>query len=76
MLARANGMKENLNVHVDKRLDKFLPPFYSSYGPAERQKIWKKNFKFMFVRHPFERLVSAHRNKFIEIEQLARRNKQ
>ena len=38
--------------------------FYSSYPPEKRQEMLKTYRKFMFVRHPFERLLSAYLEKF------------
>jgi len=42
------------------------------YVPVERmdvnsrREMLRANFKFMFVRHPYERIVSAWRQKFAE----------
>ena len=40
---------------------------FKSYSRSTRVKIWRKSFKFTFVRHPFERLVSAHHDKFLDL---------
>ncbi|XP_071509231.1 carbohydrate sulfotransferase 11-like [Diadema antillarum] len=42
--------------------------FLSSYPPDEQEKILRTYQKFVFVRHPFERLVSVFRNKFEDLE--------
>ena len=36
------------------------------YTPEQRQTILKKYYKFMFVREPLERLISAYRDKCIK----------
>lgn len=36
----------------------------AEYSDAERSHILRTYFKFMFVRHPLTRLLSAYRNKF------------
>ena len=45
-------------MHVFRRL--------SDYKTEEIQHRLKNYMKFMFVRHPFERLLSAYRNKFLQ----------
>jgi len=40
--------------------------FLSNYSPEEVDYRLKNYFKFMFVRHPFDRLFSAWHNKFHE----------
>jgi hypothetical protein len=40
----------------------------SSYDPKKLNKRFALYFKFMFVRHPFERLVSAYFSKFRDSE--------
>jgi len=64
-LARAAGVKEmNIKfVHTNK-LDKFLRKF-STFPPEKREEIMRDYFKFMFVRHPFERLISAYKDKIL-----------
>lgn len=37
----------------------------SDFKPAERKKILEESFKIIFVRDPFERLVSTYQNKFV-----------
>ena len=40
---------------------------FSNYTEEERSKRLKTYFKFVFVREPLQRLLSAYKNKFIQI---------
>ena len=40
--------------------------YLNEYSPEEIVYRLNTYYKFLFVRHPFERLVSAYRNKFID----------
>ncbi|XP_044216754.1 carbohydrate sulfotransferase 14 [Thunnus albacares] len=62
-----SGALENVDVNIkmDHRSDLL---FLSSLKPEEIRYRLKHYFKFMFVREPMERLLSAYRNKFGEIE--------
>ena len=51
-------------VHYNKFSDRFLDRL-QMYTPKEIAHRMKNYFKFMFVRHPFERIVSAYRDKFV-----------
>nr|XP_057930232.1 carbohydrate sulfotransferase 14 [Doryrhamphus excisus] len=53
------------SVKMDHKSDLL---FLSSMKPEEIRYRLKHYFKFMFVREPMERLLSAYRNKFGEIE--------
>ncbi|KAK5614185.1 Carbohydrate sulfotransferase 14 [Crenichthys baileyi] len=55
----------DVNIKMDHRSDLL---FLSSLKPEEIRYRLKHYFKFMFVREPMERLLSAYRNKFGEIE--------
>ena len=47
----------------------------SSYNSSDIQEKLRTYFKFMFVRHPFERLFSGYKDKFIHKHNLVRRLK-
>uniref|UniRef100_A0A3Q1GQM7 Carbohydrate sulfotransferase n=1 Tax=Acanthochromis polyacanthus TaxID=80966 RepID=A0A3Q1GQM7_9TELE len=55
----------DVNIKMDHRSDLL---FLSALKPEEIRYRLKHYFKFMFVREPMERLLSAYRNKFGEIE--------
>ncbi|XP_068175074.1 carbohydrate sulfotransferase 14 [Antennarius striatus] len=61
-----NGALENVNVNVKMNHVADLK-FLSSLKPEEINFRLKHYFKFMFVRDPMERLLSAYKNKFGEI---------
>lgn len=54
----------DVNIKMDHRSDLL---FLSSMKPEEIRFRLKHYFKFMFVREPMERLLSAYKNKFGEI---------
>ena len=50
------------HVHDPRETDKFIKRAVH-YSVSRRQALFKKYYKFMFVREPLERLVSAYRDK-------------
>ncbi|XP_036378101.1 carbohydrate sulfotransferase 14 [Megalops cyprinoides] len=62
-----SGALESVNVKIkmDHKSDLL---FLSDLKPEEIRLRLKHYFKFLFVRDPMERLLSAYRNKFGEIE--------
>jgi len=63
------------NVHSPRETDKFIKRAVL-YKHSQRQALLKKYYKFMFVREPLERLVSAYRDKYSFISQEIRRRRQ
>jgi len=63
VLSQANGAPSNLDVHSE-RAYRYVDLF-SRLPPVAKQRVLGNYFKFMFVRHPFERLVSAHLDKLV-----------
>jgi len=64
---QAKGSTFTLDIH-SRRLYPYvdvLGTYMLIQSPVAKQQPLKKYFKFMFVRHPFDRLVSAYLDKFI-----------
>ena len=40
-------------------------PLLSQYPPDQQRQKWETHFKFTFVREPFERILSAYKDKFV-----------
>jgi hypothetical protein len=65
-LAYANGAPRTIRVHADvEEMLNYITPLVNLTSD-EIEKASKTRFKFMFVRHPFERLASAYREKLLE----------
>ena len=63
MIGSGLGAAKSMSVKRIKR--KYLLPI-SNYSQPEQERMMRNYFKFMFVRHPFDRLVSAWRDKFVD----------
>ena len=44
-----------------------------NYGPEQRKQMLETYFKFTFVREPFERILSAYKDKFVHLRGVDRR---
>ena len=53
------GRKYTLGVHNHYKFKEF-----SNYSSQQQAQVKKDYYTFLIVRHPFERLLSAYRNKF------------
>ncbi|XP_068210993.1 carbohydrate sulfotransferase 11-like [Palaemon carinicauda] len=62
-LLELSGFTENDLLHSDKPLQVILRDTYKSVKIDNMNKTLGNSIKFLFVRHPFQRLVSAYRNK-------------
>ena len=51
-------------IHLTRVTDKFVKRA-EHYNSRQRRLLLKKYYKFMFVREPLERLVSAYRDKLV-----------
>jgi len=66
VLSQANGAPSHLDVH-SRRVYRYVDLF-GKLSPVAKQRVLDSYFKFVFVRHPFERLVSAYLDKFIDTQ--------
>ena len=60
----SEGALRLLSVHDDVFLSQIGLRYLNTYPLAEIRKRMAEYYKFMFVRHPLERLLSAYRDKF------------
>ena len=56
----------SLDVHNGTFLSSVGLPRMNKYSPAEYDHLLRNYKKFVFVRHPLERLLSAYRDKFLK----------
>ncbi|KAK2157738.1 hypothetical protein LSH36_185g00027 [Paralvinella palmiformis] len=64
MLTAATDINNTLfDVHRKNRLRRVGLKFLSDYDPKDRETKLATYFKFVVVRHPFDRLVSAYQEK-------------
>ena len=67
-----------IEVHIAKILQRNGLRFITDYSEEEQEKRLRSYYKYLFVRHPFSRLISTYRDKFLQadepyyVEQVAR----
>ena len=59
-------LQESLNVNVDVHNPDNYKLLYKDYSDEEIKLRLQSYFKFLFVREPFKRLLSAYEDKFVE----------
>ncbi|KAK2157740.1 hypothetical protein LSH36_185g00028 [Paralvinella palmiformis] len=66
ILTAATGINDtHFHVHDRNRLRRVGVKYLTDYDPKDRETKISTYFKFIVVRHPFDRLVSAYKNKFL-----------
>lgn len=58
--------KKTVKVHWPGTLRKYGMQYLPSYTPAEAEDRLERYFKYLMVRHPFDRIVSAYRDKMLQ----------
>ena len=61
--AASRQLREMLYSFVDMQKG---APLLNRYPPDEQRQKWEKYFKLTFVREPFERILSAYKDKFVD----------
>ena len=56
--------------HITKRNSRLL---LNSFPPSQQKQMLETYFKFTFVREPFERILSAYKDKFVHIRRVDRK---
>ena len=70
MTGRVANVKSplSLDVHNNTFMSSVGLPRMNKYSPAEYDHLLRNYKKFVFVRHPLERLLSAYRDKFVKTD--------